>query len=880
MPERELRTGNVLLIDVIRYSPRTDDQQSQIIEILNRIVGETTTMVNTSEEDRLCLPTGDGLAAAFFRDPRSSVYLALELDGQLNAYNSQVTEEQRFGIRMGINQGLVYVIKDINQQNNLAGDGINRGQRVMDCGDTGHILISQDFADSLARADSRLAKLFHPLGEFEVKHGEKITIANIYDAEHGNPEMPTRKPRVGGTLYDAAPALCIMLVISRPLVGYYREDSQGQPTLINPSPISSDVSIQLLPPPENCMETEALFRALQKSEAPVEVSVLHGTTPGGLVETLTGRNIRVLHFDGHCSRRGSLVLENPYGEAHLVGPDLLARIASERGIGLVSLRTSYAVECVEALRNAGVPAVIGMTDTIGQDFAVAFISGFYREVAKGRSLREAFERGRLMVKLLFGTDSGSEDSILLSAEDENTLLAQLSHQGCPPIFNSYFTEPATVPRADIPFIGRERVMVKLIQELTNGGVVELYGESGIGKTALARVVARWYVERGRFPGGVFWVDLSNTRSVESVWDDLGSEITGNGFRLLISEEKASFLTRYLRENPSLIVLDDFDTISRNNQLRRWLPANIQPPSACLEIAEEETGIKKALQLQELTTSEARALFVEHARQKGWDIPIDEAEEGIIDDICHLVGHIPLAIILIASKAAVFVLQTLKKEIEQSIKTVTMPDNALLPERYQIIDACLDLSYRLLSLEEARLLLRRLMILMDNADDELIKVVCGVTSWRSAIAELIRSSLLYKEDDSYRFHALVRQYGTAQLKVHGEEYMYLQRAEDTQRRYLKTRKIKVELGDRSKTAISLARLASLYEERGDLSTTVRLLAVAHDIFAAIGSANTTRVRHDLEAFRGVLGNDHFDHLLKTARSHPDKVVRQVLNQSRP
>jgi len=115
MSRRELRTGNILLIDVIRYSPRADDFQSQIIEILNRLVNETPAMADISEQDRLCLPTGDGLAVDFFRDPRSPIYCAMELDESLRAYNSQVNEEQRFGLRMGINQGLVYVIKDINE---------------------------------------------------------------------------------------------------------------------------------------------------------------------------------------------------------------------------------------------------------------------------------------------------------------------------------------------------------------------------------------------------------------------------------------------------------------------------------------------------------------------------------------------------------------------------------------------------------------------------------------------------------------------------------------------------------------------------------------------------------------------------------------------
>ena len=196
MSKSELRTGNVLFMDVVGYSRRTADRQSYIVETLNQLVRETPTMRATPEENRLCLPTGDGVVVSFFDDPSSPARCALELDEQLKEHNRRAPEEQRFELRMGINHGPVRVIKDINRQDNLSGDGINRAQRVMDCGDAGHILIAQEFAGSLSRADSTLESLFHPLGEFEVKHGELVAIANVYDGTRGNREMPTRKPRV------------------------------------------------------------------------------------------------------------------------------------------------------------------------------------------------------------------------------------------------------------------------------------------------------------------------------------------------------------------------------------------------------------------------------------------------------------------------------------------------------------------------------------------------------------------------------------------------------------------------------------------------------------------------------------------------------------
>lgn len=875
MANSELRTGNIILIDVIRYSPRTDDQQSQIITILNKLVNETPTMMNVAPEDRLSLPTGDGLATVFFRDPRSPIYFALELDEKLKERNALVSEEERFGLRMGINQGLVYIIKDINQRENLAGDGINKVQRVMDCGDAGHILVSQSFADSLARADSSLAILFHPLGEFEVKHGEKIAIASVYNAEQGNPEMPTRKPRVGGTMYDSAPAIRIMLVISRPLTAYCHEDSHGQLTIVNPSALLTDAKYKPLPNIDADTEIELLRRALQKAEAHIEISVSYGATLANIMETISGQNIRALHLDGYSNRHGALVLENPHGEAHLIVPELLAQIVDEHGIKLVTLRAPHVDECVEALREAGVPTVLGISDTARRDMAVAFISRFYRGLARGRPLDEAFERGKLMIKLLFGTDPGKDDTIIMAAEDDKVPLAQLPGHGSPPIFSLNSTKCKMIPEPDGQFIGRERKIVRIIKRLAEGNMVQIHGMDGIGKTALAQKIAKWHAQRGKFPGGIFWIDLKNGNTKEFIWDTIGADISGYNFRRLIMEEKASFLSNYFADRPSLIILDELDNVIKDGDLRKWLTDAQIYPSAILATTEQDIGVGEPEHLQELTPNEARRLFIEYARKKGWEEPIDDLEE-LIDEICQLVEYIPLPITLMASRANVYNLQTLKKEIELSLQEIDNSNEMFLPEKYRIINACLNASYKLLSSDEPRKLFRRLLTIAESADDELIKVTCGIRNWPAAVAELLRSSLLHRDGDNYRLSRLFRQYAAARLQIHGEEEEYLQRAEHVQRYYEQTQEIKEELGSMNKTATSLIRLSSRYESRGDFQTAIRLLTVAYDICAAIGSSNTARVKDDLQSYKGIVGEENFGNLMQKARANPNAVIREVLN----
>jgi len=874
MTKPELRTGNVLFIDISGYSPRTNEQQSQIVEILNRLVRETPTMSNIPMEDYLCLPTGDGLAAAFFKDPRSPIHCALELDERLKAHNRQAPEEQSFGIRMGINQGLVYVIKDINRRDNLTGDGITLAERAMDCGDAGHIVISQEFADSLGRADSALAMLFHPLGEFEVKHGEIIAIANVYDGTHGNPEMPTRRPRVAGTSDESAPALRIALAVSRPLVGYYRQDDQNELTLVNLAQGMSDVKIQAFSPFEKRLEPEGLRRALKKAKVHVDVSVLYGATPQEIIKALAESDVQILHLDGYGNSDGSLILESPHGEAHLVEPDLLARVVTENKINVVLLTASHPTECVNALHEAGAPAVVGIKDTVQQDMAAEFISRFYCKLAKGCSLRESFEHGRLAVRFLFGSNRRGDDVLIMRAEDEGISLVETPARNSPPVFHAYSTNPSMVLEPDVPFIGRETWMNSLIKKLMDGGVVELHGEGGIGKSALARAVAQWHMERCRFPGGVFWVDLTTEMSREAIWDAIGTKITGDAFRRLMPEEKGSFLSNYLKEEPALVVLDN-ETAIKDNQLRQWILMDVQPPSALLATSSIGANIGRVERLSELTPPEARALFIERARYKGWSGVIDAETERMINRTCSLIGYLPLAIVLTAPIATTLSISDLRAEIEGNIEDIANSDNIFLHNRYRSINVCLNVCHNHLS-EEARKLFRRMLVFDGGVSDELIKSVCDVKDWSSALSELIRASLLRKDGNTYHFHPLVRQYGAARLQVSGEENIYRYKAVKAQSYHQKTSKIRDELVSKNRIATSLSQLALLYGNQGNSRTAVMLLVVAHDIFAAIGSANLAQTKHSLEKLQGELGSEQFENLLKKARSHPDEIIRKVLN----
>jgi class 3 adenylate cyclase len=161
-PEIRLEIGHVLFIDLVGYSKVLITEQSEQMQTLREIVrGTEQFRVADSEGKLLRLPTGDGGALVFRTRPEATVLCALEISKALKEY-------PELRVRMGIHSGPVNEITDLNEQANIAGAGINIAQRIMDCGDAGHILVSQHAAEDLEQYP-RWHPLLHDLGECEVK---------------------------------------------------------------------------------------------------------------------------------------------------------------------------------------------------------------------------------------------------------------------------------------------------------------------------------------------------------------------------------------------------------------------------------------------------------------------------------------------------------------------------------------------------------------------------------------------------------------------------------------------------------------------------------------------------------------------------------------
>jgi serine/threonine protein kinase/tetratricopeptide (TPR) repeat protein len=193
---RTLEMAHVLFTDIVAYSRLPMDQQQQALLHLQEAVRETQEFARAQASDRLIrLPTGDGMALVFLGGVEAPVRCALELHRILRRW-------PEIHLRMGIHTGPVYRVEDINAARNVTGGGINIAQRVMDCGDAGHILISSSVAEVLEQVSTWKAAL-HDLGEAEVKHGVRVHIYNLYTEDAGNPELP-HKLRTAQTTAAAA----------------------------------------------------------------------------------------------------------------------------------------------------------------------------------------------------------------------------------------------------------------------------------------------------------------------------------------------------------------------------------------------------------------------------------------------------------------------------------------------------------------------------------------------------------------------------------------------------------------------------------------------------------------------------------------------------
>jgi TolB-like protein/class 3 adenylate cyclase/Tfp pilus assembly protein PilF len=195
-PDLQLEIAHLLFVDVVGYTKLLVNEQIELLQELNQIVRNTECFRAAEAKGKLSrVPTGDGMALLFFRSPEEPARCALEISKALQ-------DHPHIQLRMGIHCGPVNRVTDVNDKTNFAGAGINVAQRVLDCGDAGHILLSAHIAEDLTQY-RHWQPYLHDLGDCEVKHGLRLHLFNLYKDNLGNPQIP-EKLKCGNGLRRAA----------------------------------------------------------------------------------------------------------------------------------------------------------------------------------------------------------------------------------------------------------------------------------------------------------------------------------------------------------------------------------------------------------------------------------------------------------------------------------------------------------------------------------------------------------------------------------------------------------------------------------------------------------------------------------------------------
>src|SRR5216110_2514548 len=244
--ELHLEVAHVLFMDVVGFSKLLINDESEILEQLNQLVRDTPHFREAEAAGKLIrLATGDGMALVFFNSPEAPVECALEISKALQSY-------PQIQLRMGVHSGPVNAVSDVNDRSNVTGAVINMAQRVMDCGDAGHILLSRHVAEDLEQY-RQWQPCLHDLGECEVKHGVRVHAVNFYTDEVGNPEVPQKFKPVAAAVsaarakpvipkWTAIGAILILIAIATFLFW-----QRGKPRTSAPASVIPEKSIAVLP---------------------------------------------------------------------------------------------------------------------------------------------------------------------------------------------------------------------------------------------------------------------------------------------------------------------------------------------------------------------------------------------------------------------------------------------------------------------------------------------------------------------------------------------------------------------------------------------------------------------------------------------------------
>ena len=230
----QLIQAHFFFCDIVGLSDptMTTRDQTRRLSFLYNAIGKCQAFKGVPQRSKLILPTGDGVAIGFREGPQLPLELAIQLHQRMSRYNHGRLESESVYLRVGIHSGTVFVIKDMKGNSNIWGPGIIIARRVMDLGDAGHILLSEDVARMLMPLSKRYKEYLHLLGPHIFKHGQKEVVYSAYSDSKketfGNEKWPPKLDPVSPLLLYPFIQVMIMIKDSDQMLVHYERINEIQ----------------------------------------------------------------------------------------------------------------------------------------------------------------------------------------------------------------------------------------------------------------------------------------------------------------------------------------------------------------------------------------------------------------------------------------------------------------------------------------------------------------------------------------------------------------------------------------------------------------------------------------------------------------------------